>query len=69
MNDFKPSEDFTARVMHAVERYEMTARKGSFAPRLFSKPAFLILSAGGILLGVINLIRMAQLLFAPALCF
>jgi hypothetical protein len=38
------------------------------SPFVLSIPVFSILSAGGILLGIFNLIRMALILLSPVLC-
>ena len=69
MINFEPSEDFVSGTMSAIRRYELQAspaEKGSF---LVSRPVLSLLSAGGILLGILNLIRMAMNLLSPALCF
>ena len=70
MSDFRPSASFVTRVMNDVRAYEtginnQSRRAGTF---VLSNPLFSILSAGGILLGVFNLIRMALILLSPALC-
>jgi hypothetical protein len=70
MNDFKPSGNFVSRVMNDVRRYEMETshRRERVSAFVFSRPVFSILSAGGILLGIFNLLRIAQILIAPAQC-
>ena len=70
MVDFKPSSNFAARVMEDVHSYEMAMirRKERTDAFFISKPALSILSAGGVLFGVINLIRMTLLLIAPSAC-
>jgi hypothetical protein len=70
MEDFRPSDNFVAQVMQDVRFHEAATGKerkhlDSF---LLSKPVFSILTAGGILLGVINLIRIALILLSPAPC-
>jgi hypothetical protein len=69
MINFEPSEDFVSRTMSAIGRYELQAgpaEKGSF---LVSRPVLSLLSAGGVLLGIFNVIRMAMNLLSPSLCF
>ena len=70
MENFKPSENFTARVMQGVRAYEAeTGRERRYMDAfLLSKPVFSVLAAGGTLFGVINLVRMALILIAPATC-
>jgi hypothetical protein len=70
MEDFKPSENFVAKVMRDVRLYEAETSKERkrLESFLFSKPVFSILTAGGILLGVINLVRIALILISPATC-
>ncbi len=70
MSDFKPSDSFITRVMDDIRTYEtvvnnQSRRTGTF---VLSSPVFSILSAGGILLGIFNLIRMALILISPVLC-
>jgi hypothetical protein len=70
MEDFKPAENFVANVMQDVRFYEAATRKerNHLDSFLLSKPVFSILTAGGILFGVINLVRMALILISPAPC-
>lgn len=70
MADFNPSPDFTARTMQAVRRYEAELRHKENRAGVFlqSKSGLWILSAGGALFGVLNLIRLASTLLFPALC-
>ena len=67
MTRFEPSEDFVSRTMSAIRRYEL--QNESISSLLVSRPVLSLLSAGGILLGIFNIIRMAMTLLSPALCF
>jgi hypothetical protein len=71
MGGFKPSGNFVDRVMHDVRAYEMNriAPGNNAAALIFSKPVFSMLFAGGILLGILNIVRMALILIAPTPCF
>jgi len=70
MKDFEPTDNFVPGVMadiHAYEasrRLEITKTEGL----LFSRPLRYALSAGGILLGILNIIRISFTLISPALC-
>jgi hypothetical protein len=70
MTGYNPSPDFTTRTMEEVRRYEaeLKLKENHAEAFLHSKSGFLILSAGGALFGVINLIRLASMLLFPALC-
>jgi hypothetical protein len=70
MDSFNPSPDFTARTMQEVRRCEAELQLKENPARAFlqSKAGFIILSAGGALFGLINLIRLASALLFPALC-
>jgi hypothetical protein len=70
MSDFRPSDRFVTRVMNDVRTYEMgiNSKSRDVSTFVLSIPAFSILSAGGILLGIFNLIRMALILLSPVLC-
>jgi hypothetical protein len=70
MEDFEPTDNFLPRVMANIHAYEASRgldlkRKES---RLFSKPLRYALSAGGMLLGMVNIIRIASTFISPALC-
>jgi hypothetical protein len=70
MEDFEPTDNFVPRVMADIHAYEASrgldiTRKESL---LFSKPLRYALSAGGILLGIVNVIRIASTFISPALC-
>jgi hypothetical protein len=70
MDNFKPSIDFVDRTMKDIRCYDAAARlrKERMNAFLLSKPAFYLLSAAGVLLGMVNLIGMAWTLIAPATC-
>jgi hypothetical protein len=70
MDSFKPSADFVARTMERVRSYEtaMIKEKVQTNESLLSKPLLFALSAGGVLLGILNIVRMAWSLIAPAAC-
>jgi hypothetical protein len=70
MNDFNPSDRFVSRVMNDIRIYEIETshKKERVNAFVFSKPVFSILSAGGILLGIFNILRIAQILISPASC-
>ncbi len=69
MEDFKPADDFVIRVMSEVQAYEKTKypEQEKEAPSL-SKPAFYALSAGGIVLGIVNFLRIMFTFISPTLC-
>ena len=70
MDSFNPSPDFTGRTMQEARRYEeeLQLKENHAKAFLQSKAGFLILSAGGAIFGIINLIRLASMLLFPALC-
>ncbi len=70
MGNFEPSGNFVSRTMDSIRRYEseMAAQAGSTDALVFSKPVLAVISAGGILLGIFNVIRMALILISPSLC-
>jgi hypothetical protein len=70
MADFNPSSDFTARTMEEIRRYEaaLQLKENHAQAFLHSKLGIFILSAGGVLFSLINLIRLASTLLFPALC-
>jgi len=71
MANFEPSEHFVARIMSEVREYEVEANSQPEGVSSFflSRTVFSVLSAGGILLGIFNIIRMALILLSPAVCF
>ncbi len=70
MKEFNPSKGFVSRVMKDVHAYEK--KKETDLPlslKIISyKPIRYAMSAFGILLGIINLIRMYFTVFAPVVC-
>lgn len=70
MKEFKPSPWFVSRVMAGVRDYEAArSREPTWAQRALSLRAVrYALTAGGALLGLINLVRMCLAVFSPALC-
>jgi hypothetical protein len=70
MRDFEPSDHFVPRVMADIHAYEASRRLDvtKTEGHLFSRPLRYALSAGGVLLGVVNIIRMAFTLISPTLC-
>ncbi|MBI5233032.1 MAG: hypothetical protein HY880_01620 [Deltaproteobacteria bacterium] len=70
MKEFEPSKDFVSRVMKSVHDYErMQAKDAVLVPSLFSlRSVRYAMSAGGLLLGIANLIRLYFTLFSPVLC-
>lgn len=70
MKEFKPSEDFVSRVMENVHACEKKSKDiVSLTERLVSsRPIRYALSAGGVLLGIWNLVRLYFTVFAPVVC-
>ena len=70
MKKFEPSSDFVSRVMGEVLAYEATKKKNGFrAQRLPVSPVYkYALSGGGIVLGLINFIRIYFSVFSPVAC-
>jgi hypothetical protein len=70
MDEFKPSVNFSARIMAEVHSYEMelNQKKNLLDGLLHSKLVLSALSATGILFGILNFIRLASILISPALC-
>ena len=71
MEDFKPSAGFVSRTMEEIRAYERERRdrEDRLNAFLLSKRMRFALSAAAILLGMLNLIRIASMLISPALCF
>ena len=71
MMDFEPSANFVDRTMEDIRHYEreQSEKRERLNAFLFSKRMRFALSVGAILLGILNLIRIASTLIAPALCF
>ena len=70
MKDFEPTDNFVPRVMADIHAYEASRRLDVTKTEglLFSRPLRYALSAGGILLGILNIIRISFTLISPALC-
>jgi hypothetical protein len=70
MRDFEPTDKFVSRVMADIHAYEASRRfnKTRLEVLLFSRPVRYALSAGGVLLGIVNIIRIAFVFISPALC-
>jgi hypothetical protein len=70
MKDFEPTDNFIPRVMADIHAYEASRRLDVTKTEglLFSRPLRYALSAGGILLGILNIIRISFTLISPALC-
>ena len=70
MDDFKPSRDFVVQTVESIRSYEtsMIKERERANADLLSRPALYALSAGGVLLGILNLVRMVWTLIAPATC-
>ena len=70
MVDFKPSANFATRVMEDIYSYEteISRKRTRIDLFLLSRPALSVLSAGGVLFGLLNLIRMTLILIAPSAC-
>ncbi len=71
MVDFEPSANFVDSTMARVRTYEreQALKRDRLNALLLTKRMRFALSAGAVLLGILNLIRMASTLIAPALCF
>jgi hypothetical protein len=71
MRDFEPSADFVSRTMKLVRAYEgeLSEPRDRLNAILLSRRMRFALSIGAVLLGMLNLIRIASTLIAPALCF
>ena len=70
MKKYEPSRDFVSKVMKDIYAYEETREvKPWLSQRLLSsRPLYYVTSAGGILLGIFNIVRLYFSVFAPALC-
>jgi hypothetical protein len=70
MDDFKPSADFVSRTMEEIRSYEkdLDNKRDRLNAFLLSRQMRFALSAAAVLLGILNLIRMASILISPALC-
>ncbi len=70
MKEFKSSSMFVSNVMENVRALERARELGFARSQQFlaSRPARLALSTGGVVLGLVNLVRMCLTLFSPVLC-
>jgi len=70
MRDFEPADNFVPRVMAAVQAYEASRRLDTTRKEalLLSRPLRYALSAAGVMLAIVNIVRMASTFIAPALC-
>jgi len=70
MKKFEPSRDFVSRVMRDIHAYEKTqiGSTSIFASLVSFRTMRLAMSAGGLLLGIANLIRLYLSVFSPVLC-
>jgi hypothetical protein len=69
MKEFKPSSDFTAGTMRKIRAYEREQSR-SVAQRqpVFPRLLRMALSGGGLLLGILNLVRLYLAVFSPVVC-
>jgi hypothetical protein len=70
MDDFKPSATFVSRTMEEIRSYEreMGNKRDRLNVFLLSRHMRFALSVGAVLLGMLNLIRIASILITPTLC-
>jgi len=70
MKEFKPSQNFTARVMSDVRVHEALKNQDASWTQMFFSTRFAryALSIGGGLLGIINLVRICLTVFSPVAC-
>jgi hypothetical protein len=70
MKKYEPSGDFVSKVMKDIYAYEETreVKPWLFQRLLSSRPLYYAASAGGILFGIFNIVRLYFSVFAPALC-
>ncbi|MBI5591515.1 MAG: hypothetical protein HY881_13640 [Deltaproteobacteria bacterium] len=72
MKEFEPSRDFVWKVMQSVRASQAKARAGNrpMIPELLlsSRLVRVSLSAGGAMIGIINLIRISLIFLSPTLC-
>jgi hypothetical protein len=71
MRDFEPSPDFVSKTMERICNYEgeMSGKRDRLNALLLSRRMRFALAVGAVLLGMLNLLRIASTLVAPALCF
>lgn len=70
MKDYEASRNFVARVMQDVRAYEISKNPYASWSQMFLSTRFArySLSAGGGVLGIINLVRIYLTLFSPVAC-
>ncbi len=70
MKKFEPSADFVSRVMGGVSAYEAQKKKNGFRLQKFQVPPVYkyALSGGGIILGLVNFLRIYLAVFSPVAC-
>ena len=70
MKEFKPSDNFISRVMNDVRNSEKTGKADVLCPGnlVLSGGLRYVMSAGGLILGIWNLLRIYFSVFAPAIC-
>jgi len=70
MVHYEPSADFVNRMMERVRSYEKERanERDRWTALLLTKRMRFALSTGALLLGILNLIRMASTLIAPSRC-
>lgn len=70
MDEFKPSADFVFRTMEEIRSYEkeLESKRDRLNAILLSRRMRFALSMGALLLGLLNLLRIASTLIFPALC-
>ncbi len=70
MKKYEPSRDFVSKVMKDIYACKETreVEPWLFQRLLSSRPLYYATSAGGILLGIFNIVRLYFSVFAPALC-
>jgi hypothetical protein len=70
MGGFRPSGDFVAKTMEKVRSYEASriGEREQSDTKFLPKPALYALSAAGVVLGMLNLVRTVWTLIAPTAC-
>ncbi len=71
MDDFRPSTDFVERTMENIRSYEreIIAQRERIDAFLLSKSGRFVLVAAGILLGIVNILRVVSIFVSPTVCF
>ena len=70
MNGYRPSRNFVSRVMEDVRAYEAARRPDTVRSERFlsTRVARYAMSAGGALIGLINIARIYAAIFSAAAC-